>query len=138
MRRTLPFADDVVAAILRATPDLDGVTFETLMSERYASLLPYVFLESTDWESFDDRFIGVATMEFSFFSTGGKRAVMDLAEAVRVALVEAKRNKTPSGEGYIAIFNYNSGPLQVPNDPASNTVFKAYASFQIGVRPQPS
>jgi hypothetical protein len=136
MRRILPFVDDVVVRLLRATPDLEEVTFETLMSERFASKLPYVFLESTDWDSFDDRFIGVATVEFTYFASGSKRSVMDLAEAVRVALLEAKGKRTPSGEGYIALFNYISGPIQIENDPAASGIYRAYSSYQIGVRPE--
>lgn len=134
--RELPYAEDVVAAILRNDPELSGVTFETLMSERFESKLPYVFFETTDWSTFDDRFIAVATMEFTFHARGGKRAVMDLAEDVRVSLRTARRDRTRTGYGYINLFEYNAGPIQIPNDPPESDIFRAYSAYQIGVRPE--
>lgn len=131
--RLLPYADGLVAALLRAALG-PTVTVETELSDPLRRT-PYVFVEVVGGDEADARLLGVPLVDIECYAAGNKRAAADLAEDVRAALFRAWDEQVVTGLGHLASFRTVTYPHEVRTVGQPAEVYRYTASYALGVRP---
>jgi hypothetical protein len=131
--RLLPYADGLVAAVLRAALG-PAVTVETELSDPLRRT-PYVFLETVGGDEIDPRFLGVPLVEVECYATGSKKAAADLAEDIRAALYRAWNAQTVTPHGHLASLRVVTYPHEVRTNGQPAEIYRYTATYALGVRP---
>ncbi len=132
MTRLLPDAELLVLAILR--PVVPAVGFGTAIPDDIASRLPYVVIRRAAGAALDPRFLDNPVVSVDAWHTS-KSAASDLAEDVRVALLEAHERQTVTEFGHLANFAEDSGPSELRTAEQPDTIFRYQANYALATRP---
>lgn len=132
MPRLLPDAERLVLALLR--PRISSVQFGTAIPDDLASRLPFVVVRRAAGAALDPRFLDQPVVSVDAWHTS-KSEASDLAEDVRVALLEAWERQTVTEFGHLAYFNEESGPAELRTGEQSDTFFRYQANYSLATRP---
>lgn len=132
MARLLPDAERLVLALVR--PQLPGVGVGTAIPDDIADRVPYVVIRRAAGAAIDPRFLDQPVVSVDVWHRS-KASASDLAESVRVALVEAWEQQTTTDVGHLAYFREDSGPAELRTAEQPDTLFRYQANYSLATRP---
>lgn len=133
MPRLLPYADDLLCGIVRATvPDTEVGTL--VPADLAANPRRFVYLHRVGGAALDLEFLDVATVDVQTFAAT-RRGAADLADDVRAALYLAWRGQLVTAEGHLAAFREITGPSELRTGNQPDSLYRFQATYAASIRP---
>lgn len=132
MPRLLPDADALILALIR--PALTGVDVATELPDDLGGRVPFVVAQRVSGAAIHPRFLDRPTFNVDAWHTT-RTAAADLAESVRVALVDAVEQQIVTEHGHVVNLDEQSGPAYLRTAEQPDTLHRFQAMYSLATRP---
>lgn len=132
MPRLLPDADALILALIR--PALPSVDVATEPPDDLTARAPLVVAQRVSGAAIHPRFLDRPTFNVDAWHTTRKDAA-DLAESVRVALVDAVERQIVTEHGHVSHIDEQTGPAYLRTAEQPDTLHRFQAMYSLATRP---